>query len=434
VSLRWKIALALATVALVATTAVGVFGYRATSGRLVDEVDRSLRQAAVLVTVAPRGRAPDRGQLAIYDFQTIDANGVIADSTFDPELPVDEHAEEAIGSSGIVVRQTREIDGQDYRVHTYGLPGGAFQIARSLEETDRVLDDLRQRTILLIALVSLVAAAAGWLIANSVAKPLTRLTRAAEQVGTSGELVAVDVPGEGSDEVGRLGSAFRAMLAALARSRDAQHRLVQDAGHELRTPLTSLRTNLSVLRRHPEVGAETRERILDDLDSEVGELTELVNELVAAASGRLADEQPDDVRLGHVAERVAERVGRRRGRSVAVEIRSDPMVAVPPNGIERAVTNLVENACKFDESGDTVDVVVDGGSLRVLDHGPGVPEGESEMVFDRFHRSDEARSMPGSGLGLSIVRDVVEAHGGSVHATNRPDGGADIGFQLPPTP
>jgi two-component system sensor histidine kinase MprB len=70
----------------------------------------------------------------------------------------------------------------------------------------------------------------------------------------------------------------------------------------------------------------------------------------------------------------------------------------------------------------------------VLDHGPGVPEGESELVFDRFHRSDEARSMPGSGLGLSIVRDVVEAHGGSVHATNRPDGGADIGFQLPPTP
>ena len=432
-SLRWKIALALATVALVATTAVGVFGYRATSGRLVDEVDRSLRQAAVLVTAAPRGRVPDRGQLAVYDFQTIDANGVVADSTFVPDLPVDEHAEEAIGVSGIVVRQTREIDGQDHRVHTYGLPGGAFQIARSLEETDRVLDDLRQRTILLIALVSLLAAAAGWLIANSVAKPLTRLTRAAEQVGTSGELVAVDVPGEGSDEVGRLGSAFRAMLAALARSRDAQQRLVQDAGHELRTPLTSLRTNLSVLRRHPEVGAETQERILDDLDAEVTELTELVNELVAAASGRLADEQPDDVRLGRVAGQVAERVGRRRGRSVEVDVRSDPNVVVPPNGIERAVTNLVENACKFDASGEPVEVVVDGGSLRVLDHGTGVPEEESELVFDRFHRSDEGRSMPGSGLGLSIVRDVVEAHGGSVHATNRPGGGADIGFQLPPS-
>jgi two-component system sensor histidine kinase MprB len=98
------------------------------------------------------------------------------------------------------------------------------------------------------------------------------------------------------------------------------------------------------------------------------------------------------------------------------------------------VTNLVDNACKFDETAGPIDVVIDGGSLTVLDHGPGIPEGEEERIFDRFHRAESARSMPGSGLGLSIVRDVVERAGGTVSAKNRDRGGAAIGFTLPVSP
>ena len=91
------------------------------------------------------------------------------------------------------------------------------------------------------------------------------------------------MPVAGTDEAGRLGDAFNEMLAALARSKDDQQRLVQDAGHELRTPLTSLRTNLSVLRRHPDLDPDTLAKVLDDLDGETEELTELVEELVALA-------------------------------------------------------------------------------------------------------------------------------------------------------
>ena len=118
---------------------------------------------------------------------------------------------------------------------------------------------------------------------------LARLTGVAEEVAATGRL-DVPVPVGGSDEAGRLGTAFNEMLTALGRSRDAQQRLVQDAGHELRTPLTSLRTNVSVLRRHETLAPETRTRVIDDLDAETRELTGLVNELVELATDARDDE------------------------------------------------------------------------------------------------------------------------------------------------
>ena len=325
------------------------------------------------------------------------------------------------------------VDDESLRVHTIGLANGALQVARPLDEVDSVLSDLRQRTLLLVVLVSIAAALVGWLIAGTVAAPIRRLTGAAEDVGSSGRL-DVEVPGTGTDEVGRLGSAFRNMLSALAVSRAEQRRLVQDAGHELRTPLTSLKTNLSVLRRHPEMSPEMRDGVLDDLDSEVSELTELVNELVAVASGELEQQPNERIELPALAQDVAERVGRRRSRDIVVDVRNPAVVDAPRSALDRAITNLVDNACKFDMSGGTIDVVVDGGSLTVLDRGPGIETGDEERIFDRFHRSESARSMPGSGLGLSIVRDVVARAGGSVVATQRDGGGAAIGFTLPVSP
>ena len=103
----------------------------------------------------------------------------------------------------------------------------------------------------------------------------------------------------------------------------------------------------------------------------------------------------------------------------------------PRAALDRAITNVIDNACKFDETGGPIDVVVDGGTLTVLDRGPGVAVGEEERIFDRFHRAESARTMPGSGLGLSIVREVVERAGGTVRAAPREGGGAAIGFSLP---
>ena len=220
------------------------------------------------------------------------------------------------------------------------------------------------------------------------------------------------------------------MLDALQRSKQEQQQLVQDAGHELRTPLTSLRTNVSVLRRRNDsLSAEQREQVLADLDSETRELTDLVNELVELATDRRDDEPVQPVRLADVAERAAARARRRFGRDVTVN-GDESLLDGRPMALERALQNLVDNACKFSDDGP-VEVTVADGTVTVRDHGPGLVDADIPHLFDRFYRSVEMRSKPGSGLGLSIVRSIVEGHGGGVFARNADGGGAAIGFVLP---
>ena len=238
------------------------------------------------------------------------------------------------------------------------------------------------------------------------------------------------MPVGGNDEVGRLGSAFNGMLGALAASRDDQRRLVEDAGHELRTPLTSVRTNLAVLRRHPDLDPETRAKIIDDLHAETEELVGLVEEVVSLARGSTDGTAPEPVELGAMASVVARRAERRHSRPVTV-VADDSIVEAAPPALERAISNLVDNAAKFDAGNGAIEIEIAAGRLIVLDRGPGITAADAGRVFDRFYRADDARALPGSGLGLSIVREVVERAGGHVEAAPRPGGGAIVGFTLP---
>jgi two-component system sensor histidine kinase MprB len=243
----------------------------------------------------------------------------------------------------------------------------------------------------------------------------------------------VDVPRSGGDEIGRLGRAFDDMLGRLARSKDDQRRLVQDAGHELRTPLTSLRTNIAALRHLERLPEESRAALLDDLATETRELSVLVNELVELAADRRETEESVEVELDAMAERVAELTRRRTGREIVVD--AAPVVMVGrPGALQRALTNLVENAAKFSPEPGAIRLRVTSERITVLDRGPGLAEDDIDRIFHRFYRATSARSLPGSGLGLAIVKEVAESHGGEVFARNRAgaDGGAEIGFTLPP--
>ncbi len=274
------------------------------------------------------------------------------------------------------------------------------------------------------------AAAAGWLIAGRTVRPVQRLTTTAEAVAATGAL-EMDLPSGGRDEVGRLTRAFRSMLDALRGSRAQQQRLVQDAGHELRTPLTSLRANIDTLRRHPELSGEPRQHLLDDLHSELGELSSLVNELVALAADRYDNEPEQVVSLPDVARQAARRTERRSGHPVTVD--AEPATAhARPGQLLRAVTNLLDNAAKFSPAASPITVTVRPGHLTVRDHGPGIAAEDLPFVFDRFYRAVGVRSLPGSGLGLSIVREAAQAAGGEVRAANAPDGGAVLTMTLPP--
>jgi two-component system sensor histidine kinase MprB len=373
--------------------------------------------------------------------QFIATDGTVVRSPQSGELPVDD-ADKAVADgtfTGTSKPRDVTIDGEAYRMLTIPIQGvGAVQIARSARETERALGVIRTRTLFSVALVVAAAAIAGWLIGRQMTLRLRRLTQAADDVASTGRL-DVEVPVSGTDETARLGVALNGMLGALARSRDQQHQLVQDAGHELRTPLTSLRTNVAVLRRIDHLPPDARRQLVDDLDSETKELTELVNELVELATDRRDDEPTQECDLTNLAEQAAARVRRRTGREITV-VGDSSMVACRPAAIDRAIINLIDNAAKFSSAqpaaSGAIEVGVSDGRVAVSDRGPGVPTDDLPHIFDRFYRSVASRSLPGSGLGLAIVRDIVESHGGTVFAEARAGGGTTVGFTLPtlPTP
>jgi two-component system sensor histidine kinase MprB len=430
VSSRWKIALALATITLLASAAVGVASYRLTHDRLLSEIDRSLADIdpRVLRGRFDPDRVPARAPFDGFEAQVIDAAGTVQGTTFDAPVVPSARAVRVAASPRSSVTETVTVDGVDYRMRTTGEPRGAVQVARSLDETDRVLRSLRIRTLLVSLFVASVAAVVGLFIAARVTASLRKLTLAAEHVESTGSLDA-PVDGDGNDEVGRLGAAFGRMLAALDRSKAEQQRLVQDAGHELRTPLTSLRTNLDTLRRYPDLPVSDRDAIVADLHAETEELTELVNEIVAVASGDVASEPFERLDLAELATDMATRFERRAGRRIVVVAEPSPVVAQRA-AVQRAVSCLLDNARKFDPGDTPIEVTVGRSGLAVADRGGGIPEHELAHVFERFHRADDARAMPGSGLGLSIVREVARRHGGDVYARNRDGGGAVVGFTL----
>jgi two-component system sensor histidine kinase MprB len=446
--LRVRFAVAFAGVAALVAILVGGLGYdsAATAIRRDHATDFQQSLDTLVATVrakpqqpgdfVPSKTDPDLNdqltQSGDINIQVLGPTGAVVKPTSPPLLDVtsDDVDYARARTAGGQHTAIQQVSGSRYRVVTVSLGGGrgAVQLSELLSDADQLLQGLLERIALLAAAVVLLAGAVGWWLAGRITGRLVSLTGAAEQVASTGDL-DVDVPRRGFDEIGRLGRAFDDMLGRLASSKDDQRRLVQDAGHELRTPLTSLRTNIAALPRLDQLPPESRSALLDDLQTETRELTVLVNELVELAADRREAEEQVEVDLGEVAERVADLTRRRTGRDIVVTTRH-AVVSGRPQALQRAVTNLVENAAKFDTGEGQILVTVEGGRVAVLDRGPGIAEADLDRVFNRFYRATNARSLPGSGLGLSIVREVAESHGGRVFARNRPGGGAEIGFAV----
>jgi two-component system, OmpR family, sensor histidine kinase MprB len=256
-----------------------------------------------------------------------------------------------------------------------------------------------------------------------------RLTGAAERIAQNGD-PSERVPVAGRGELSRLGTAFNTMLGALEDSIETQRRFVADASHELRTPLTSLQTNIDVLRQQEKLDPAARERLFEDLQRESHEMRDLIAGLLELARGSDGRAERTTVQLDELVESSLERA-RARFPRLAFDARLEPTaVDGVPERLERAVWNLLENAGKWSRPGSTVEVTLERGELSVRDHGPGIAPEDRPHVFERFYRAATARSQPGSGLGLSIVREVAEAHGGSVSAEEAPGGGALLRLRL----
>ncbi|MFE5036385.1 ATP-binding protein [Streptomyces sp. NPDC056683] len=452
VSLRTTFVVSFAAVTAVVTVVVGILSYNA-AARLVrvdqqsvftqvvsDVQDEVKQHRMVPEDFSSSQPGHDLVRPARTDVQVLGARGEIVDRG-SPVLPVTatDRAAATAAEAGKTVQHKDVQAGEDlFRIATVALGGGrgAVQVAQEFSSTEDLLNALQQRTLLLMAAVVVAAGLLGWWLARRITRRLVILTAAAENVARTRQL-GIQVPVTGLDEVGRLGRAFDRMLGRLAQSEEDQRRLVQDAGHELRTPLTSLRTNISLLRRIDELPPATRDELVADLGQEARELTDLVNELVDLAAGQSDAEPPQHVDLADIAEDVAGLARRRAGREVVLRAAGDTTTYGRPGMLQRAVSNLVENAAKFDRDGKApIEISVTGpgrpGTVRVevLDRGPGIAEGDLIRIFDRFYRAADARSLPGSGLGLSIVREVALAHGGAPFALRREGGGAVIGFTV----
>jgi two-component system sensor histidine kinase MprB len=364
--------------------------------------------------------------------------GVISDAA-----PFQLGTAEADVLRGGKARSIRTIVGTDgdtrWRVVAEGRDDGRTMIlAQSLEPEETVLRKLGI-VMGLFGLAGVIAAGmAGWAVARNGLRPVRRLTAAVERIARTEDLRALPV--EGDDEIARLATAFNQMLAALAASRDRQRQLVADAGHELRTPLTSLRTNLDLLSQADsqadhQGGAglppEARAELLDDVRAQIEELTTLIGDLVELARDEPLTPVVESVDVPELVDRAVARV-RRRVPGLSFDVQVEPWFVLGEDaGLERAVTNLLDNAAKWSPPGGTVTVRLADGTLTVDDQGPGIAEEDLPHVFDRFYRSRESRSMSGSGLGLSIVRQVAERHSGTVQAGRSPGGGARLTLALP---
>lgn len=430
-SLRTKLAISFAGIAALVAALMGVIGYTATN----EQLQRATDQALLSGGGRPQGpggdeRRDERGQDAIA---VLSPTGEVVRSDGVVQLPVsDADRAAAAAQRPSVEARTQSVDGTPYRILTIS-PGegrGAVMVARDWSEAAAVLRRLAAVLAVCAVALTALAAALGWWLANRITKRLVLLTDTAERVSATGQL-DVEVPGAGTDEVGRLAGSFNTMLGRLGESQADQQRLVQDAGHELRTPLTSLRTNISLLERFEELDPDVRARVLADLRGESRELTGLVNEVLALAGGQGANGEPEPVPLATVAESVATRARRRTERQITVDADASQIVA-PRAAVERAVWNLVDNAAKFDPSGAPIDIHVHEGIVEVMDRGPGVPAEDVPHLFDRFYRPVASRSLPGSGLGLAIVKDVAEANGGRVYVVAREGGGSVFGIAWPP--
>ena len=439
-SFRARVAVLVALVVAIAVACVaGSFLYLA-RGQAVESIDSKLRlRASAVIQLSEKvGRLREFDRRMFGDYapddvllQVFDDNRRIWASNVEPLpiLPEDLLVAQRKISSRI---STTEIAGYRMRVLTLPLrtPGRAAMIARPMDEVDAQLAGLARMSIQIFVIGVAGSGLIGFVVAGRVVRPVRRLTEAATRVA---ETQNVDQPIDikRDDEFGQLASSFNEMLGALSLSREQQHRLVTDASHELRTPITSLRTNLEYMQRNSSIEEDERRLILDDVLFELDELTGLVTELVDLATDQHHMGEAECIELDELVDAVVQRHRRRTSYNIVYTATSSQIMAAP-GLVERAVSNMVDNALKWNPPDSSVQVRVENGSVIVSDSGPGIPVEEHEQVFERFYRTEGARSLPGSGLGLSIVRHVAESFGGQARIIDDGQPGTTIELSFPP--
>ena len=440
-SFRLRVTLLIAAAVAVAAIAASVAMYLVVQDQLINQVNQNLEAAASGPIREPGGpfRRPAGDQIVsnrpeVFG-QIINSSGTVVQGDGGYSIPslVTSQVKNVAAGKAPEFHATATASGTagDVRVQIYVKPinGGAIEVVQELGPIDAALAQTRLLLVAFAAGAILLAGALGALVGRAALAPVKRLTTTVEEVTRTRDL-SRRVAARGGDELSRLGTSFDAMLGQLELSLRSQRQLVSDASHELRTPLTSLRTNLELLERGQPEDPVERQQLLGDLVRQMERMTSLVHDLIEVARDEDVPMPFEELQLEEIVREVVDDM-RFRYPKVHFNLTSKPSAI---NGVKvrvaRAITNLLDNAAKYSPPGATVEVAVANGEISVRDHGPGVAAEDAARVFDRFWRSNDARHLPGSGLGLSIVKDVAESHGGSVTLERPVDGGARFRLRL----
>lgn len=310
----------------------------------------------------------------------------------------------------------------------------------AIDDQREALATLLQELAIALPVAILLAAGVGWFVAGAALRPVERIRLEAEAISASEPARRLPVPGT-RDELTALGVSLNGMLDRLQAAVERERRFVDDASHELRTPLANLKAELDLAMRR----SRTQEELMAALGSaaeETDRLTRLAEDLLVLARSEggglpIRREEVDVSRL--VRDTVDSFAGRASTLAVALRVVADGMgtASVDPVRLRQALGNLIDNGIRHADAGGLVTVTLlqdqSGLTMTVADSGAGFPPAFLPRAFLPFSRADAVRSRSdgGAGLGLAIVQAVVEAHGGTVLARNRPESGGEVVLRIP---
>ncbi len=318
---------------------------------------------------------------------------------------------------------SRRVGRHWMRIGVFSRQGTTLLLATSLHRVIDSIEDLLGAYGIAFPIVLLFVAGGSWWIARRALRPVAAITTAAASITADRLHERLPVPGA-ADEISRHIQVLNGMLDRLQHSFEQANRFTADAAHELRTPLTIMRGQIEDALRSGVIGAEHERLLLDLLDETTG-LQKIADNLLLLARLDLGRDAPQLVPLDFgalVREAVedAELLGAPREIAIVAEI--DPALRVngDPVMLRRVLLNLLDNAVKFNRSQGRLSIRARAISheveLAVGNTGPGIPPDRRDALFERFYRSsaDRSRDTGGSGLGLSLCREIVTAHGGRI--------------------
>lgn len=313
---------------------------------------------------------------------------------------------------------------------------GVVYVTRSLTDVAATLRTLLTFLLMSIPILAVVAGGSGYFLARRALQPIDSITRTASELSATDLSARLNLPAS-NDEVGRLATTFDSMLDRLDQAFERERQFTGDASHELRTPVTAIQTILDVTAIK-ERSPQEYQKALTDIGQQTSRLQRLLTSLLILARG-------DQMRMSrHMAVNLSKVVSSTthslrpvaEQKGVTLQATVSPSVSIQGNqeGLERVVTNLIENAIKYTDNGDIsvhLSQKQDTALLEVKDTGIGVEQQHIEHLFDRFYRVEQSRTSNGVGLGLSMVKQIVEAHKGTIKVVSSYGEGTTFVVSLP---